>query len=100
MIFLPAGAPSFTGGLRAGQADLQPFSASTLASCLFVPAVSMCLWPRERKSGSIELLLTPASADHAVWPVPSPSWAFIEHHVSADLPTPRRWTKEWMEGME
>lgn len=42
-----------------GQADLVPFfSFHPWLYMLFIPAISMRLWSEERKSGSIELLLT------------------------------------------
>ena len=62
VIFLVlAGAFTFhLGGFyERGQADLQPFFAFHPWLYLFlVPAVSMRLWSEERKSGTIELLLT------------------------------------------
>jgi ABC-2 type transport system permease protein len=56
-------ASSFTfymGGLYArGQADLDPFFSFHPWLYLFlIPAISMRLWAEERKSGSIELLMT------------------------------------------
>ena len=56
-----AGAFTFYLGnfFERGQADLQPFFAFHPWLYLFlIPAVSMRLWAEERKSGSIELLLT------------------------------------------
>src|SRR5688572_14863340 len=42
-----------------GQADLDPFfNFHPWLYLFFVPAVSMRLWAEERKSGSIELLMT------------------------------------------
>ena len=62
VIFLVlAGAFTFyLGGFyERGQADLQPFFNFHPWLYLFlVPAVSMRLWSEERKSGTIELLLT------------------------------------------
>ena len=50
----------YLGGFyERGQADLQPFFAFHPWLYLFlVPAVSMRLWAEERKTGTIELLLT------------------------------------------
>ena len=56
-----AGALTFYLGnfYERGQADLQPFFSFHLWLYLFlIPAISMRLWSEERKSGSIELLLT------------------------------------------
>jgi ABC-2 type transport system permease protein len=56
-----AGAFTFYLGnfFERGQADLQPFFAFHPWLYLFlIPAVSMRLWAEERKTGSIELLLT------------------------------------------
>lgn len=51
-----------------GQADLQPFFAFHPWLYLFlVPALSMRLWAEERKSGTLELLLTlPVSVTQAM----------------------------------
>ena len=59
----------YLGGFyERGQADLQPFFGFHPWLYLFlVPAISMRLWAEERKSGSIELLMTlPVSAWDAV----------------------------------
>src|SRR5579885_1560937 len=50
----------YLGGFyERGQADLQPFFAFHPWLYLFlIPAISMKLWAEERKSGSIELLMT------------------------------------------
>lgn len=82
VIFLAmAGALTFyLGGLyERGQADLQPFFAFHPWLYLFlVPAVSMRLWSEERKSGSIELLLTlPVTMWQAVLGKFLAAWAFI-----------------------
>jgi len=56
-----AGAMTFYLGnfYERGQADLQPFFTFHPWLYLFlIPAISMRLWAEERKSGSIELLLT------------------------------------------
>lgn len=82
VIFLAmAGALTFyLGGLyERGQADLQPFFAFHPWLYLFlVPAVSMRLWSEERKSGSIELLLTlPVTMWQAVLGKFLAAWAFV-----------------------
>ncbi len=62
-----------------GQADLQPFFNFHPWLYLFlVPAVSMRLWAEERKSGTIELLLTlPVTMWQAVFGKFLAAWAFI-----------------------
>ena len=61
MFLILAGAFTFYLGnfYERGQADLEPFFTFHPWLYLFlVPAVSMRLWAEERKSGSIELLMT------------------------------------------
>jgi ABC-2 type transport system permease protein len=82
VIFLMlAGALTFyLGGLyERGQADLQPFFNFHPWLYLFlIPAVSMRLWSEERKSGSIELLLTlPVTMWQAVFGKFLAAWAFV-----------------------
>ncbi|WP_395681644.1 ABC transporter permease [Dokdonella sp.] len=62
-----------------GQADLQAFFTFHPWLYLFlVPAVSMRLWAEERKSGTIELLLTlPVTMWQAVFGKFLAAWAFI-----------------------
>lgn len=62
-----------------GQADLQPFFNFHPWLYLFlVPAVSMRLWAEERKSGTIELLLTlPVTMWQAVFGKFLAAWTFI-----------------------
>lgn len=76
-----AGALTFyMGGFyERGQADLQPFFNFHPWLYLFlVPAVSMRLWAEERKSGTIELLLTlPVTVWQAVFGKFLAAWAFI-----------------------
>src|SRR5512147_2592582 len=62
-----------------GQADLQPFFNFHPWLYLFlVPAVGMRLWSEERKSGTIELLLTlPVTMWQAVVGKFLAAWAFI-----------------------
>ena len=82
VIFLVlAGAFTFyLGGFyERGQADLQPFFNFHPWLYLFlVPAVSMRMWAEERKSGTIELLLTlPVTMWQAVLGKFLAAWAFI-----------------------
>ncbi len=82
VIFLMlAGAFTFyLGGLyERGQADLQPFFNFHPWLYLFlIPAVGMRLWSEERKSGTIELLLTlPITMWQAVLGKFLAAWAFI-----------------------
>lgn len=82
VIFLVlAGAFTFyLGGFyERGQADLQPFFNFHPWLYLFlVPAVSMRLWSEERKSGTIELLLTlPVTMWQAVFGKFLAAWAFL-----------------------
>ncbi len=73
---------TFSGELGAfferGQADLQPFFNFHPWLYLFlIPAVSMRLWSEERKTGTMELLLTlPISTYHAVIGKFLAAWAF------------------------
>jgi ABC-2 type transport system permease protein len=81
LIFLAlAAALSFyLGGLyERGQADLEPFFSFHPWLYLFlVPAISMRLWAEERRSGSIELLLTqPLKLGEAVVGKFLAAWAF------------------------
>lgn len=82
VIFLVlAGAFTFyLGGFyERGQADLQPFFNFHPWLYLFlVPAISMRLWSEERKSGTIELLLTlPVTMWQAVLGKFLAAWAFL-----------------------
>src|SRR5258705_7343947 len=70
----------YLGGFyERGQADLTPFFTFHPWLYLFlVPAVSMRLWAEERKSGSIELLLTlPITMFEAVLGKYFAAWAFV-----------------------
>ncbi len=62
-----------------GQADLLPFFTFHPWLYLFlIPAVSMRLWAEERKTGSIELLMTlPVSLNQAVLGKFLAAWAFV-----------------------
>ena len=91
VIFLVlAGAFTFyLGGFyQRGQADLQPFFNFHPWLYLFlVPAVSMRLWSEERKSGSIELLLSlPITMWQAVLGKFLAAWAFIGIALALTFP--------------
>lgn len=91
VIFLVlAGAFTFyLGGFyERGQADLQPFFSFHPWLYLFlVPAVSMRLWSEERKSGTIELLLTlPVTMWQAVLGKFLAAWAFIGIALALTFP--------------
>ena len=66
------------GFFERGQADLQPFFSYHPWLYLFlIPALSMRLWAEERKSGTIELLMTlPISITEAVVGKFLAAWAF------------------------
>ena len=79
------------GGLfDRGQADLEPFFAFHPWVYLFlVPALSMRLWAEERKTGTIELLLTlPISMGQAVVGKFLAAWAFTGLALLLTLPLP------------
>ncbi len=90
IFLLLAGAFTFyLGGFyERGQADLQPFFSFHPWLYLFlVPAVSMRLWAEERKSGSIELLLTlPLTMAQAVVGKFLAAWAFIGIALALTFP--------------
>jgi len=91
VIFLVlAGAFTFyLGGFyERGQADLQPFFNFHPWLYLFlVPAVAMRLWAEERKSGTIELLLTlPVTMGQAVLGKFLAAWAFIGIALALTFP--------------
>ena len=71
-----------------GQADLMPFFTFHPWLYLFlVPAVSMRLWSEERKSGTIELLLTlPVTMWQAVLGKFLAAWAFIGIALALTFP--------------
>ena len=91
VIFLVlAGAFTFQlGGLyERGQADLAPFFTFLPWLYLFlVPAIAMRLWAEERRSGSIELLLTlpvrPGTAVAAKFLAP---WSFVALGLALTFP--------------
>src|SRR6185369_7349066 len=70
----------YVGGFfERGQADLSPFfQYHPWLYLLLVPAVAMRLWAEERKSGTIELLMTlPISPWEAILGKFFAAWAFI-----------------------
>lgn len=79
----------YLGGLyERGQADLQPFFNFHPWLYLFlIPAVSMRLWSEERKSGTIELLLTlPVTMWQAVFGKFLAAWAFVAIALALTFP--------------
>ncbi|MCR9256962.1 MAG: ABC transporter permease subunit [Alphaproteobacteria bacterium] len=79
----------FMGGfLERGQADLQPFfSLHPWVYLFLVPAVAMRLWSEERKTGSIELLLTlPVPTTAAVLGKFLAAWSFIGIALALTFP--------------
>jgi ABC-2 type transport system permease protein len=79
----------YLGGLyERGQADLQPFFVYHPWLYLFlIPAFSMRLWSEERKSGSIELLMTlPVSVTDAVLGKFFAAWIFTGIALALTFP--------------
>jgi ABC-2 type transport system permease protein len=79
----------YVGGFyERGQADLAPFFTYHPWLYLFlVPAISMRLWADERKSGSIELLLTlPITMLQAVLAKYLAAWSFIALALALTFP--------------
>jgi ABC-2 type transport system permease protein len=79
----------YVGGFfERGQADLAPFfQYHPWLFLLLVPAVAMRLWAEERKSGTIELLMTlPISPWEAILGKFLAAWAFIGVALIATLP--------------
>ena len=71
-----------------GQADLQPFFGFHPWLYLFlIPAISMKLWAEERKSGSIELLMTqPVTLWEAVLGKYFAAWTFTALAIGLTFP--------------
>jgi ABC-2 type transport system permease protein len=76
------------GFYERGQADLEPFFLWHPWLYLFlVPAISMRLWAEERKSGSIELLMTlPITMGEAVLGKFLAAWCFIAIALALTFP--------------
>lgn len=79
----------FGGLFDRGQADLQPMFAFHPWLYLFlIPAVAMRLWAEERKSGTLELLMTlPMSTTEAVFGKFLAAWAFAAIALALTFPT-------------
>ena len=90
IFLLLAGAFTFSlgGFYERGQADLAPFFSFHPWLYLFlVPAVAMRLWAEERRSGSIELLLTlPVSTGAAVTAKFLAAWSFVALALALTFP--------------
>src|SRR5688572_10687229 len=90
IFLLLAGAFTFyLGGFYdRGQADLDPFFNFHPWLYLFlIPAISMGLWAEERKSGSIELLMTlPVTLAQAVWGKFLAAWSFAAVALALTFP--------------
>jgi ABC-2 type transport system permease protein len=91
VVFLAlAGALTFYIGnfFARGQDDLEPFFTFHPWLYLFlIPAISMRLWAEERKSGTIELLLTlPVSITQAVLGKFLAAWAFTAVALALTFP--------------
>ncbi|HYL02188.1 MAG TPA: ABC transporter permease subunit [Steroidobacteraceae bacterium] len=79
----------YLGGFyQRGQADLDPFFTFHPWLYLFlIPAVSMKLWAEERKSGSIELLMTqPVTLRDAVLGKFLAAWIFVALALALTFP--------------
>ena len=79
----------YLGGLyERGQADLQPFFTFHPWLYLFlIPALSMRLWAEERKTGTIELLMTlPVSVGEAVLGKFLAAWIFTGIALALTFP--------------
>jgi ABC-2 type transport system permease protein len=88
-LVLAAACTFYLGGwFERGQADLVPFFTFHPWLYLFlVPAVSMRLWAEERKSGTIELLMTlPVTTWQAVLGKFLAAWAFIAVALALTFP--------------
>ncbi len=90
IFLLLSGALTFYLGafFERGQADLQPFFSFHPWLYLFlIPAVGMRLWSEERKSGTIELLLTlPVTMWQAVMAKFLAAWAFVGIALALTFP--------------
>lgn len=98
IFLLLAGAFTFFLGdfFETGQADLQVFFRfHPWLYLLLVPAVAMALWAEERKSGTLELLLTqPVTLWQAVLGKFFAAWAFVG--VALALTFPMWLTVNWL----
>ncbi|MEO8161420.1 MAG: ABC transporter permease [Arenimonas sp.] len=88
-LLLTGAATFYLGGFfEAGQADLQSFFRyHPWLYLLLVPAVAMPLWAEERKSGTLELLLTqPVATWQAVLGKYFAAWAFVALALALSFP--------------
>lgn len=88
-LMLSSGFAFYMGGLfERGQADLLPFFSFHPWLYLFlVPALAMRLWAEERKSGTIELLLTlPTTVTQAVIGKYLAAWLFVALALALTFP--------------
>ena len=88
-LVLAAAFTFYLGGFyERGQADLAPFFNFHPWLYLFlIPAISMRLWAEERKSGSIELLMTlPLTLAQAVWGKFLAAWCFAGIALALTFP--------------
>lgn len=86
-----AGYLTFRDGFyEARQADLRVFFSNLpLLFVFMVPSTAMRLWSEERKTGSIELLLTlPITVAQAVWGKFFAAWAFLGIALALTFPMP------------
>jgi len=76
------------GWFERGQADLEPFfNYHPLLYLVLIPAVSMRLWAEERKTGTIELLLTlPVTLRAAVVGKFLAAWGFVALALGLTFP--------------
>jgi ABC-2 type transport system permease protein len=90
IFLLLAGVATFYAGgfFEAGHADLQAFFRfHPWLYLLLVPAVSMPLWAEERKTGTLELLLTqPVATWQAVLGKFLAAWAFVAVALALTFP--------------
>jgi ABC-2 type transport system permease protein len=88
-LLLSGVATFYAGGFfEAGQADLQAFFRfHPWLYLLLVPAVSMPLWAEERKTGTLELMLTqPVAVWQAVLGKFVAAWAFLALALALSFP--------------
>jgi ABC-2 type transport system permease protein len=88
LFFMNLFALSFGSLFERGQADLKPFFSFLPWLYLFlIPAISMRLWAEERRSGSIELLLTqPVTLWQAVLGKFLAAWIFVGLALALTFP--------------
>ena len=89
-LFFAGYMPFRDGFFEIRQADLRLFfSALPLLFAFMVPSVAMRLWAEERKSGSIELLLTlPITLGQAVLGKFAAAWCFLAIGLLLTFPLP------------